>query len=94
MRAGGVGTFASAVLGRSVFGNKQIVWGTYTAAGGSTGGTVTTGLDQVDMFIPTAGGASIVADAPTVNSTFPLASGSVTLIVTATTTGYWTAIGL
>lgn len=85
--------FVSAVTGRSVFGNKMFVWGTYAASGGSTGGDVTTGLSTIDMFNAQAGGAAVVADSPTLNETLPKASDGATIIVTADTTGFWSAFG-
>ena len=42
----------------------------------------------------TAVGSSIVADAPTVNETFPTSDGTITLIFTSGTKGNWIAIGL
>ena len=87
------GTFASAVTMKTVFGDKRVTMGTYTASGGSTGGDITTGLTRVEAFFASATGSSIVADAPTANETFPMVTGAVTLICTANTTGMWMAIG-
>ena len=86
--------FASAVTDKTVFGNKRVHFGTYTASGGGTGGDIATGLQQVHSIMLTATGSSIVADAPTVNETLPLVGGDVTVICTANTTGVWMAIGL
>ena len=82
------------VDGQTVFGNKRIHYGTTTLDGGDTTGTLITGLQQVHSIMLTATGSTIVADAPTVNATLPLASGSVPLIFTANKAAYWVAIGL
>ncbi len=82
------------VLGKTVFGNKRVHYGKYTLSGGGTTDEVPTGLQQVHTFVASAAGSSIVADAPTVNETFPLASGDVTIIGTADSAAYWMAIGL
>ena len=87
-------TFAYAVTQRGIsVGNKRWARGTYTNNSSSTGGDVKTGLSRVDMFIPIVGGAAVDADAPAVNETLPLASGDVTIVTTADSTGYWLAIG-
>jgi len=85
--------FASTISGRISCGNKFLVYGTYTASGGSTGGDITTGLGTILAIHLQAGGSSVVADAPTLNETLPLKADGATAIVTADTTGYWWAIG-
>lgn len=88
-------SFTSSQKYQTVFGNKKVCWGTYTnSTGGDTGGSITTSLDQIDMVQLAASGSSIVADAPTLNGTLPLASSSFTIITTANTNGYWIAFGL
>lgn len=74
-------------------GNRRWAWGTYACTGGTTGGDVKTGLNRVEMFVPIVGGSAVDADAPAVNETLPLASGDVTIVTTANSTGYWLAIG-
>jgi hypothetical protein len=85
--------FASAVSEISVFGNKRIVWGTYTNTGGSTGGDIATGLNKVDTIKLQPTGAAVVASAPSVNETLPLSSGDVTIVNTANEVGQWVAFG-
>lgn len=77
------------------FGNKRVVYGTYDSTA-VTGGDVETDLNRVDGFVPIASGAAVVADAPTVNETFPLvnAGGKVTLICTSGSAGQWIAWGV
>ena len=85
--------FSSTILDRTCFGDKRIVTGTYDGSGVTTG-DITTGLSRVETFMATAVGSSIVADAPTVNETFPTSDGTITLIFTSGTKGNWIAIGL
>lgn len=80
-------------LGEDIVGSRRKVWGTYTVSGGATGGDISTGLQHVEYAMVTATGSSVVADAPTINETFPLASGDVTVIATADTAGIWEAYG-
>jgi hypothetical protein len=86
-------TVTTTVTGKGVFGSKKWRCGTYSAS--DTGGDIATGLKIIEFIDVQAGGASIVADAPTVNETLPLkgTAGAVTIIVTNATTGFWLAIG-
>ena len=90
--------FTSAVTasGKTVFGNKRRVIGTYTNTGGSTGGDVTTNLSSVETFTLQTKGSAIVASAPVVNETFPLvnSTGAVTIVTNADEVGYWEATGI
>lgn len=81
-------------VGESVFGDKRVVYGKYVCDGGDSGGEITTGLLHIDMMQVTAAGSSIVADAPTINETFPLSGGDATIICTANSSGYWMAFGV
>jgi len=85
--------FASAILGRSVFGDKSIVWGSFTNGAGDSGGDIETGLASVENIQLQHSGAAAVADSPSVNETLPLASGDVTIVTTTGADGYWFAIG-
>jgi hypothetical protein len=84
--------FSQATLFQTAFGNKKVVHGSYDGSGVTTG-ELSTGLNNVEGVVLTPNGASIVADAPTVNEAFPLAGSAVTLIFTSGTKGYWTAFG-
>ena len=70
----------------------RCTYGTYTG-GSTTGGNINTGLHQCISMMATAGGSSIVADAPTIDETFPVDGSAVTIIVTNNTDGYWIAWG-
>ena len=85
--------FTSTVSGSTVFGDKRVTFGTYAASGGATGGDINAGMTTVLSMDVTASGSAVVADAPTINETFPVAGSAVTVIVTADTTGYWFAFG-
>lgn len=86
--------FTAAVVERGIKGNKRVIQGTYVNTGGSTGGSVTTGLSRCDSFIIEPNGAAVSANAPVTNNTFPLSGGVVTVITTADEDGYWTAEGV
>jgi hypothetical protein len=75
-------------------GGAKIVSGTYTSAGGSTGGDVKTGLLTVLSFVMSPKGSSVVANQGAVNETFPLSKGDVTIVTTANEVGQWIAIGI
>jgi hypothetical protein len=84
--------FSASKTAESVFGNFRVTYGTWTG-GGDTGGNINTGLRLVNFMQLTAKGSSIVADAPTINETFPVDGSAVTIIVTSNTDGYWIAYG-
>lgn len=81
-------------LGENVVGNQRMVFGKYVTDSGDTGGEITTGLLHIDCMMVTATGSSIVADAPTIDETFPLTGGDATIICTANSSGYWMAFGV
>ena len=83
----------TAIHGKTVFGDKRVHFGISTLSGGATTEDIVTGLQQVYAMTLTGTGAAVVADAPTVDETLPLASGDVTIIATANTAMYWMAIG-
>lgn len=89
--------FSATKVGETVFGNLRVTYG-YWTAGGDTGGDINTGLHRCVHMQLTAGGSSIVADAPTINET-NLAAGkavdgsAVTIITTSNTSGFWMAYG-
>lgn len=85
-------TVTTTITNRGVIGSRKFITGTYSAD--DTGGDIETGLNVVEFISVQAGGSSVVADAPTVNETLPLANGGdVTIIVTNATAGFWYAIG-
>ena len=72
---------------------RRIAFGTFTSDGGSTGGDIVTGLRGVESMVLTHTCASVVANAPVINETLPLASGTVTIVTDANGTGTWIAVG-
>jgi len=72
---------------------KLMTWGTFTNAGGSTGGNIDTDLAYVDQMFLQHSGAAAIADQPSVNETLPVAGSAVTIVTTADKSGYWMAIG-
>jgi hypothetical protein len=73
-------------------GNKRLVLGKSVIAGTVATAEVVTGLATVDFFIPVVSAAAQQGVA--VNETFPLASGTVTVLVeTNDSTFYWAAVG-
>lgn len=76
----------------TVEGNLRFSYGTYTSAGGSTGGDIRTGLSKIDGLILQQNGAAVVASQAVVNETFPMAD-PVTIVTAANGTGYWMAWG-
>lgn len=78
--------------GETVAGNLRFRSGTFTNAGGSTGGDITTGLDQVQGMILQQGGAAVVASQAVINETFPR-HDPITIVTAANATGFWIAFG-
>jgi hypothetical protein len=81
--------FASARTDRTVFGNKRIVFGTYTSTSGSTGGVIASGLGQVTHVNLTS-----TTTSNTVRPTWTATSGgSVTIVTGANDVGVYEIIG-
>lgn len=85
--------FASSVIGRNFSGSKARTWGTFTNTAGSSGGNIDTGLRMCESIKLQHGGAAVVASAPAVNETLPVAGSAVTIVTTADADGFWEAIG-
>jgi len=73
-------------------GNMKIVYGTWNADG-VTGGDIATGLNRVDMCVLGHTGTAVEAAVAVCNETFPLSSGSVTIVATSGDKGTFIAIG-
>lgn len=86
--------FTASVTRIGVDGDRRYVQGTFANTGGSTGGDITTGLDQVEFVALQHTGSSVVASAPVVNETLPLNGGDVTIVTVADTSGVFYARGL
>ena len=76
----------------TVQGDVRISSGTYTSAGGSTGGNIYTGLQKVNGMLLQQNSTGVVASQPVLNETFPMAD-PVTIVTVANGTGYWMAWG-
>jgi hypothetical protein len=79
--------------GKVVFGNKWLAHGTFTNTGGDTGGNIDTGLKKVEGMWFSGSGASVIADATSINETLPCDGSAVTIVTTANATGFWYAFG-
>jgi hypothetical protein len=92
-------TFSSTITGKTVMGSVVKAWGTWTNPTGTSGGDIETGLSTVQSFNISLKGSGVMAQNwPSINETFPLASGLVTIVTVAGATeaqaGYWEAIGM
>jgi hypothetical protein len=85
--------FTSAIVGRNFSGSKARTWGTFTNAGGDTGGNIDTGLRMCESIKLTHTGAAVVASAPVVNETLPVLGNAVTIVTVDGADGLWDAIG-
>lgn len=90
--------FSSSVVGKMPLGDKQLVYGTYTSNGGSTGGDVSTQLSVVDGAWLQPNKNAVIATQSTVDATFPrynnpLSTVSVKIVTSADEVGYWYAFG-
>lgn len=83
----------STILGETHCGGKRQSWGTYSTDSTDTTGTVTTGLNVVEGFTIVASGDTVTALQCVCYETFPLNTDGVTVSFTASSDGYWTAIG-
>jgi hypothetical protein len=83
----------SALVGRSIIGNKALTWGTYTDSGAGTGDDVDTKLHLCELFFIQPCGSSVAGNASVVNETLPVAGSAVTMRTDASQAGIWIAIG-
>lgn len=74
-------------------GTRKLVQGNVTNTGGSTGGEVSTGLRIVEQFHFQPTNTTTATIANSVNETFPLSGGDVTLVTAGDVDGIWFAIG-
>lgn len=84
--------FTSTVSEQTVMGNKKVHFGTFTSAGGSTGGDINTGLKSCEHIFFTSYAAAVGNDI-VVNEDLPVAGNAVTIVSDANETGTWMAIG-
>jgi hypothetical protein len=82
--------FGAVVVGKTVFGNKRVHFGTY---GSSTGGDVDTGLRRCEHMILGCKGSAVQGNAPVVDESMPCAGNAVSIVHDSGAVGYWLAIG-
>ena len=86
--------FSSAILGRTKIGNKVLYYGTFTNDT-TEGGDVVTGLARTEMFLIQPTGSAVNSNEASVNETFPLDGGDVTVVTDSDAETYgWVAIGV
>lgn len=85
--------FASAITIKGVMGNKKYAMGTFTNGSGDTGGDINTGLSVCQAIFLQSGGSAVIANAPVVNETLPVAGSAVTIVTTDNEDGTWLAFG-
>lgn len=85
--------FASTITERGVMGNKKYARGIYTNGAGDSGGNIDTGLVMCEFMDLQPIGAAVIASAPVVNETLPVAGVAVTIVNTADEDGIWRALG-
>ena len=83
----------STFVGRSVWGNECVTWGTYTDAGAGAGGDINTKLHRCNKIFIQPYGSAVATNASVVNETFPTAGSAVAMVCDASQTGLWLAIG-
>jgi hypothetical protein len=86
-------TFSSTITSYSKSGDKIVTRGTYTNGSGDTGGDIDTGLTVCEFIQLQPSGSSVIATAPVVNETLPVAGSAVTVVTADNEDGYWRAEG-
>lgn len=86
-------SITNALVGRSVLGDKAMTWGTYTDSSAGTEDDIKTYLHMCELFFIIPYGSAAITDAGAVNETLPIAGSAVTIIVKASQSGIWVAIG-
>ncbi len=82
----------STFVGRSVWGNECMTWGTYTYSAG-TGDTINTKLHMCNKIFTQPYGSSVGSDATVINETFPVAGNAIDIVALSGETGLWIAWG-
>lgn len=85
--------FSSAITQFVSLGNKKASFGTYTNAGGDTGGNIDTGLDRCEFMVLQERGTAVATGRSVVNETFPAAGNAVTIVNDDDNDGVWFAFG-
>lgn len=82
--------FTQTIIKQTVMGDRRVVYGTW--ATDTTGGTIATGLHQVEHISLQYTGAAAITESPSVNETLPC-DGTVVIVVTSGADGLWKAVG-
>lgn len=85
--------FAYTITDQTYFGDKKVVFGTFTNGGSDTGGDISTGLTNCEGITLQHTGSAVVVSAPVANETFPVAGGAVTIVTVADADGVFMAWG-
>jgi hypothetical protein len=87
--------FSYTKTGEDVHGSVRVVSGTFTNTGGSVGGNIYTGLEQVYGLRLQQKSSAVVATQGVVNATFPK-NDPVAMVTEAVNNvcGYWEAFGI
>jgi hypothetical protein len=76
-----------------IWGTRKVCWGTFTNGAGDYGGDIVTPLNKVEWCWLTVKATTCAGTMPTVNETFPLAGGTISIKSEANQDGYWVAGG-
>ena len=79
-------------LNPTAVGNRRMSMGTFDCAS-VTGGNIDTGLRSCEAIVLQQVSSAVVADAPVVDETLPVAGSAVTIATTTSTAGTWIAWG-
>ena len=86
--------FTSVITDRILIpGGMRVHMGTYVSDSSSEGGNIDTGLLICKHIALQPKDTAVVASAPVVNGTLPLAGSAITIVTTADECGYWEAKG-
>jgi hypothetical protein len=87
--------FTSAILHQGIAGDMRMNIGSYTNDSGSTGGDITTGLQQVHAFFLQPKGTAVATNASVVNEALQAGalSDPITIVTDANQVGQFIAFG-
>ncbi len=85
--------FASTIADKGVMGDKKYARGTYTNGAEDSGGNIDTGLSVCEILILQPTGTAVIATAPVVNETLPVAGNAITVVTAVGEDGIWLAFG-
>lgn len=84
--------FTSTITKLQKWGDRTVSYGTYTNAGGDTGGDIRVGFNTVEFMKLTQTGSAVSTNEPVINETFPF-TGNPTIVTDDDRDGLWWAIG-